>query len=160
MEANYDCREVVLVIDGFRLIDGESYERRYQRHVPVALPRGYYVVDWPSGSTRRRFDAHARFNGPWATRTQALAALAHEPSPCHVPQPSDDSYSVRPEHLSPHEVHLATISGTSGAQGWQGFLRPRSRHEDLAEGPNLRAGASDSEARGIGKTSMSPSLAV
>lgn len=75
MDACYDDYEVVHVTRGFQLFDSEAWQRRYQRSDGRALAPGYYVVDWPARCTCRRFDAQARFRGPYhsAQEAQALA---------------------------------------------------------------------------------------
>lgn len=75
MESNYDDYEVVHVIPGLRLIDCESYQRRYRQPNDAPLPEGHYIVHWPRTRTSRRFDEGASFRGPWATRAQALALV-------------------------------------------------------------------------------------
>ena len=76
METEYDDYEVVHVIREFCLIDEESYQRRYSRNDEIPLSNGYYMVNWPEPEGPRRFDEHAVFHGPWATRSEALALLS------------------------------------------------------------------------------------
>ena len=75
MEAQYDDFEIARVIPGFRLIDSESYERRYFRRDGAPLPTGYYVVHWPSGVRIRRFDTEAVFYGAFGSRQDAQRVL-------------------------------------------------------------------------------------
>ncbi|MFN0315480.1 MAG: hypothetical protein ACKVQA_10640 [Burkholderiales bacterium] len=75
MEAQYDY-EVVHVIREFFLIDEESYQRRYSRDDQRPLSNGYYMVTWPEMESPKRFDEHAVFHGPCATRSEALSLLS------------------------------------------------------------------------------------
>ena len=61
MEADYDRLEIARVIDNFKLIDAESYERRYWRRDDTPLPPGYYVAAWPPHIKIRRFNEYATF---------------------------------------------------------------------------------------------------
>lgn len=76
MEAEYDSFEIVRVIHGYKLIDSESYERRYARRSGIPLVPGYYVVTWDDGIVVKRFDYDAAFFGPFRLRQEAQAALA------------------------------------------------------------------------------------
>lgn len=75
MEADYDEYEVIRIIHGFRLVDGESYERTYISQDGQPIPAGYYVVHWPEDIRTRRFDEHASFLGPFASRQCAEALV-------------------------------------------------------------------------------------
>lgn len=71
-----DCAEVVWAQDDFRLVDAESYERRYTTHDGRPLACGYYVARWPSGTRNPHFlDGRLVFEGPYQTRHAAQAAL-------------------------------------------------------------------------------------
>lgn len=63
------------MIDGGRLLDQESYERRYRTWHGLPLAKGYYVVHWPERIRDRRFDERARYQGPFRRRGEAVAAL-------------------------------------------------------------------------------------
>ncbi|MBI1397489.1 MAG: hypothetical protein GC151_16070 [Betaproteobacteria bacterium] len=78
MEADYREQEVVRVHRPDRLLDAESYERRYRIPGGRVLPLGFYVVNWPSEVTTRRFDDLARFVGPFPTRAAAEAAARRD----------------------------------------------------------------------------------
>jgi hypothetical protein len=75
MEADYDLYEVVYVIDGARLIDPESYERRYATGDASGLASGYYAVAWPDDSRQRRFDERACYYGPFKYKQEAKNAI-------------------------------------------------------------------------------------
>lgn len=75
MEADYDRFEIASVIGDHKLVDAESYERRYSQPDGLPLAPGYYVVYWPEHIRNRRFDEHALFHGPFRQRPEALAAL-------------------------------------------------------------------------------------
>lgn len=75
MEADYDLYEVVYVIDGARLIDPESYERRYVTADGGGLAPGYYTVVWPEESVERRFNQAASYYGPFKYRQDARRAI-------------------------------------------------------------------------------------
>jgi hypothetical protein len=75
MEADYDLYEVVYVIDGSRLIDPESYERRYSTVDGCGLTPGYYAVTWPDGLYSRRFDKKACYFGPFKHHQDARSAI-------------------------------------------------------------------------------------
>ena len=64
--------EVVFVIDAERLIDSESYQRRYRCTRP--LVPGCYVVQWNRPQERPRYDESAEFRGPYASRRMAERA--------------------------------------------------------------------------------------
>ncbi len=70
--------EIVHVISDCRLIDAESYERLYWRRDGKGLAPGYYVVRWRADATGHRFNEDAEFEGPFARRENALAALGGE----------------------------------------------------------------------------------
>ncbi|WP_024297782.1 hypothetical protein [Methylomicrobium lacus] len=75
MDANYDIFEIVAVISDFRLVDSESFQRRYCTNHGQTLAPGYYVVNWPEHIRVRRFNGHAAFHGPFKLRKEAQAAL-------------------------------------------------------------------------------------
>ncbi len=75
MDVHYDNFELVRVGPDFRLLDPESYERRYRRTDNVPLDPGLYVVHWPADVAVRRFDEHALYFGPFDLRADADAAL-------------------------------------------------------------------------------------
>lgn len=71
MESDYETFEIAIVIRDFWLIDSDSYQRKYcTRHGKPIAP-GYYVVNWPEHIRARRFDEHAEFHGPFASRQEA-----------------------------------------------------------------------------------------
>jgi hypothetical protein len=76
MEAEYDRFEIVRILRGFKLVDPESYERRYRRRDGRPLAPGYYVVNWPESVVVRKFDEHPVFYGPFQWREDAQAFLA------------------------------------------------------------------------------------
>jgi len=75
MDADYDIFEIVAITGKFRLIDAESYQRRYCTSHGRPLALGYYVVSWPEDIQVRRFNEHARFHGPFKLRKEAQAAI-------------------------------------------------------------------------------------
>ena len=75
MEADYEPYEIACVIHGFKLVDSESYERRYRRRNGRSLAPGYYVVHWPEHCRTRRFDEQAAFHGPYQRKQAARDAL-------------------------------------------------------------------------------------
>ncbi|MGZ8157797.1 MAG: hypothetical protein ACXWT4_03220 [Methylobacter sp.] len=75
MDADYDIFEIVAVTREFRLIDAESYQRRYCTSHGQPLAPGYYVVKWPEHIRARRFNEHALFHGPFKSREEAQAAI-------------------------------------------------------------------------------------
>jgi hypothetical protein len=82
MEADYDRFEIVCVIGGYKLVDAESYERRYRHSMGLILAPGYYLVHWPEAVRIRRFNELAVFEGPYRDRAQVQAVrdgLAMEP---------------------------------------------------------------------------------
>ena len=64
--------EVICVIDKHCLIDSESYQRRYRARHPLEL--GCYLIVWPAGGERLRYDESADFVGPFESKR--LAELA------------------------------------------------------------------------------------
>lgn len=71
--------EVVWIEDECRLVDGESYERRY-RAAPGQRPApgGYYVVRWPAGTPDPGFmDESLSFEGPYGSRRAAESACGY-----------------------------------------------------------------------------------
>ncbi|HTP94885.1 MAG TPA: hypothetical protein VMK05_03485 [Burkholderiales bacterium] len=70
-----DWSEIVKVLRGGRLIDGESFERKYRTVSGLELEPGFYVVTWLRSAERREYDEHARFFGPYRRREQARAVL-------------------------------------------------------------------------------------
>lgn len=71
------CYEVVCVIDRNRLVDSESYERSFGPDGARVAAGGYYIAQWPPGTSNPHF-LHDRlsFTGPYETRREAEAALA------------------------------------------------------------------------------------
>ena len=69
--------EIVKVLNERKLIDCESFERRYQTADGQPLAAGFYFVSWPGqpDSDPHDFDEHARFNGPYKDHSQAERAL-------------------------------------------------------------------------------------
>ena len=65
MEYRYDEFEIVSVRSDCKLVDTESYERRYLRAGRDPLSPGVYIVHWADGVHQRRFDEHANFIGPF-----------------------------------------------------------------------------------------------
>jgi len=76
LETDYERFEVVRISTGFRLIDPESYQRRYLRSDGIPLEPGIYVVHWPATVSQRRFDHHAIYLGPFTNLERASAAVA------------------------------------------------------------------------------------
>lgn len=68
--------EVVKVIDEHRLIDPESYERRYRTACGEALLPGYYIVTWAADASHTTYDELARYLGPYDS--VEAARLAHD----------------------------------------------------------------------------------
>ena len=76
MEVCDDRFELVFVVNGQKLLDGESYERRYRCLGNLALRPGHYIVYWPDHVRSRQFDERALFHGPFRHRWDAQAELA------------------------------------------------------------------------------------
>lgn len=69
--------EVVCVIDRNRLVDSESYERSFGSDGAHEVRSGYYIAQWPPGTSNPHFFHDGlRFEGPYETRSEAEAALA------------------------------------------------------------------------------------
>jgi len=68
--------EIVWIKDAYRLVDAESYERTYSAAEGRTLIAGYYIAQWPPGTSNPHF-LHARlsFTGPFDSRRSAAAAL-------------------------------------------------------------------------------------
>lgn len=71
-------REVVQLIDQYRLLDSESIQHCYWSTKVHSLSPGYYIVSWPCTVLRRRYDELARFTGPFATYEEALLRVNSE----------------------------------------------------------------------------------
>ncbi len=80
MSGRHSNAEIVYVISDCRLIDSESYERLYWRRDGRGLARGYYVVRRPAGAGGTRYSEDVEFEGPFARREDAVAALTDEGS--------------------------------------------------------------------------------
>ena len=73
-DASY--REIVWIKDGYRLVDAESYERTYSAAEGRNLSAGYYIAQWPPGTTNPHFlHDELRFIGPFDSRHSAAAVL-------------------------------------------------------------------------------------
>ena len=68
--------EIVKVVNKKYLIDYESYQRRYLTADAKVLAPGHYIVLWPSPITKRDYDYHARFAGPYRSASHARLLLA------------------------------------------------------------------------------------
>jgi hypothetical protein len=68
--------EIVWIKDGYRLVDAESYERTYSAAEGRTLSAGYYIAQWPAGTSNPHF-LHEKlcFIGPFESRRSALDAL-------------------------------------------------------------------------------------
>lgn len=71
--------QVVRIVSHCRLLDAQSREQIYWRRDGLGLANGWYGVTWPAGAVPGRFDEAADFHGPYATREEALAAMAGAP---------------------------------------------------------------------------------
>jgi hypothetical protein len=68
--------EIVWIKDGYRLVDAESYERTYSAAEGRTLSTGYYIAQWPPGTTNPHFlHDQLRFFGPFESRHSAAVAL-------------------------------------------------------------------------------------
>lgn len=68
--------EIVWIKDGYRLVDAESYERTYSAEEGRTLSTGYYIAQWPPGTTNPHFlHDQLRFIGPFESRHSAAVAL-------------------------------------------------------------------------------------
>lgn len=67
--------EVVRIIDAHSLIDGESYQRQYQRPRGRPLAPGFYIVIHADPDAAPRYDASAEFVGPFASPALARTAM-------------------------------------------------------------------------------------
>ncbi len=68
--------DTVTVLDGSRLIDGESYERTYRTCEGRGLKPGHYLVVWDDRAGTRAFDDRAVYCGPHETAERVHAILA------------------------------------------------------------------------------------
>ena len=73
----HNCHEIVRVLNDCKLIDCESFERRYGAGPDDALAAGFYIVTWPVDTRSRQYDECARFSGPYKTQSLAQLALEH-----------------------------------------------------------------------------------
>ena len=67
---------IVRVVSHCRLIDDDGEHHIYWRRNGLGVANGWYVVTWPAGGVRDRFDETTMFVGPYATRDQARAAVS------------------------------------------------------------------------------------
>jgi hypothetical protein len=76
VKSNDGYHEIVWIKDGYRLVDAESYERTYSAAEGRTLSAGYYIAQWPPGTTNPHF-LHDQLNfiGPFDSRRSAAAAL-------------------------------------------------------------------------------------
>lgn len=75
MEYRYEEFEIVSVRSDCKLVDTESYERRYSRVGREPLSPGVYIVQWAEGIRQRRFDEHANFIGPFPSLREAHSRM-------------------------------------------------------------------------------------
>lgn len=76
MKKDETYSEIVWIKDGYRLVDAESYERTYSAAEGRGLSSGYYIAQWPPGTTNPHFlHDRLRFIGPFESRHSAAAAL-------------------------------------------------------------------------------------
>ncbi|HSO06379.1 MAG TPA: hypothetical protein VLW45_04020 [Pelomicrobium sp.] len=117
MSSRSDDLEIVRVISAFRLLDTDSYERVYWRRDGKPLALGWYLVSWPGGISRRRFNEDARFRGPYRDIEQARAAReqlldrartrANAELPALLAPPRREAQARAPDHPRPE----AAVSG-------------------------------------------------
>jgi hypothetical protein len=70
--------EIVWIKDAYRLVDAESYERTYSAAEGRNLASGYYIAQWPPGTSNPHFlHERLRFVGPFESRLSATRALSH-----------------------------------------------------------------------------------
>jgi hypothetical protein len=76
VNANEGYSEIVWIKDAYRLVDAESYERTYSAAEGRKLSSGYYIAQWPPGTSNPHF-LHDRlhFIGPFESRHSAARAL-------------------------------------------------------------------------------------
>lgn len=63
--------ELVRVIDRRRLLNPVQLEHRYRTPDKRPLKSGIYAVTWPTGAEPRRYDANARYFGPFPSWREA-----------------------------------------------------------------------------------------
>jgi hypothetical protein len=75
MDFAFEDVEFVYIASNFRAFDEDWYQRKYVRPDNIPLDPGVYIVRWPNGIVRRRFDEHAVYEGPFQCLAAARAAL-------------------------------------------------------------------------------------
>ena len=86
--------EIVWIKDGYRLVDAESYERTYSAAEGRTLSAGYYIAQWPPGTTNPHFlHEKLRFIGPFESRRSAMDALHHQVEALHDRHPQSGRYA-------------------------------------------------------------------
>lgn len=76
MNSDQGYSEIVWIKDAYRLVDAESYERTYSAAEGRQLPTGYYIAQWPPGTSNPHFlHDRLRFVGPFESRLSASRAL-------------------------------------------------------------------------------------
>ncbi len=96
MDTQYDDFELVRIASNFRLLDPESYERRYRRADETPLEPGLYVVHWPASASPRRFDEQALYFGPFKLASEARAAMEALRARLTAPQPAHPAATAAP----------------------------------------------------------------
>ena len=70
--------EIVKVLNDHKLIDCESFERRYRTFTGAPLSPGFYIVTWPEGVEPGDYEESASFTGPFKIPLHAKLAIANE----------------------------------------------------------------------------------
>jgi|ERR1043166_5631672 hypothetical protein len=69
--------EIVRVLSSDKLVDSESFERRYYQHDGNGVPVGFYIVSWPAAIHHTEYDETATFVGPFKLQIHAEMVLRH-----------------------------------------------------------------------------------
>ena len=86
MNSNEAYSEIVWIKDSYRLVDAESYERTYSSAEGRSLCSGYYIAQWPAGTTNPHFlHEYLHFIGPFESRHSAARALHRRPEGAATP---------------------------------------------------------------------------
>ena len=71
------CHQIVKVLNASRLLDEESFERKYCTRRGESLQPGFYIVCWPDSSLAQGYDETASYIGPYKMQSHAKLALEH-----------------------------------------------------------------------------------
>ena len=74
--ADWGESQIVRVISSCRLLDAQACEHTYWRRDGLRLAAGWYVVNWPRGTVRGKFNEETAFRGPFKQREDAQTETA------------------------------------------------------------------------------------